>query len=154
MNYSRLSSTRIYFCLSFCLIIFFSRGLQSPLLVDFHPNGFLELRLNRPSKYNSLDTELLMLIHNSLDNFVGVAKGILICAEGRAFCAGGDIKHVSILSNSREKVLTNILTCMFEVFLSFLMNVILVQALSRLFSLLSNNCLFYSLFRFLEIDFF
>ena len=66
-----------------------------PVQVTTHSNGYLELRLNRTAKFNSLDTEMLEIISRALDDHLGSATGIVLsAAPGRAFCAGGDIKHV------------------------------------------------------------
>ena len=65
----------------------------------------LEIELNRPQKFNSLDTEMLTLISEALDLHVGPrgkqpsCSGIILTSvEGRAFSAGGDIKHVVSLA--------------------------------------------------------
>jgi enoyl-CoA hydratase/carnithine racemase len=70
-----------------------------------HVNGALEIRLNRPKKFNSLNSEMLNLINAALDAHLGDGSaapsctGVLLTAvEGRAFCAGGDINHVASMS--------------------------------------------------------
>jgi enoyl-CoA hydratase/carnithine racemase len=70
-----------------------------------HENGALEIRLNRPKKFNSLDSEMLTIINAALDAHLGDGSvspscaGVLITAvEGRAFCAGGDVNHLASLS--------------------------------------------------------
>ena len=74
-----------------------------------HPSGVLEIWLNRPKKFNSLDTEMLKLINAALESNLGSASrctGILLTAvEGRAFSAGADIKHIASLSRE-EKVMS------------------------------------------------
>ena len=66
-----------------------------PVQVTTHSNGYLELRLNRTAKFNSLDTEMLEIISRALDDHLGSATGIVLsAAPGRAFCAGGDIKFM------------------------------------------------------------
>ena len=75
-------------------------GLASPLLVERHGSGWLELTLNRPDKLNALSSELI----DSLSEQVAVAradedvKGLLLtAAPGRAFCAGGDIREAAAM---------------------------------------------------------
>lgn len=80
---------------------------MSSSVVDtqLHGNGALEIRLNRPKKFNSLDSEMLTIINAALDTHLGDGSsspscaGVLITAvEGRAFCAGGDVNHLASLS--------------------------------------------------------
>jgi len=52
--------------------------------------------LNRPESYNAFDLELLRLL---ADHLVTTAmddevRAVVICGEGRAFCAGGDLKWI------------------------------------------------------------
>jgi enoyl-CoA hydratase/carnithine racemase len=73
--------------------------LASPLLVTTHANSVLELRLNRPSKLNSLTGELVDLLAEQVARAAaddGVSA-VLLSAEGKAFCAGGDIKAAAAL---------------------------------------------------------
>jgi enoyl-CoA hydratase len=83
----------------------FEAPLEAPKLVEtvYHANGLLELRLNRPSKFNSLDREMLEAIGAALRG--PRPAGILLSAvPGKAFCAGGDIKYASELPTALEKV--------------------------------------------------
>jgi len=83
-----------------------SAAMSSPVVESqMHENGALEIRLNRPKKFNSLDSEMLTMINAALDTHLGDGSsspscaGILITAvEGRAFCAGGDVNHLASLS--------------------------------------------------------
>ena len=73
--------------------------LASPLLVTTHANSVLELRLNRPSKLNSLTGELVDLLAEQVARAAaddGISA-VLLSAEGKAFCAGGDIKAAAAL---------------------------------------------------------
>ena len=90
-----------------------------------HPNGYLELCLNRARKLHSLDTEMLTLLRDALAThapplpsgaFSGEeeaaatrapCRAIVIRSAplgGRAFCAGGDVAHVAALGGARERV--------------------------------------------------
>ena len=73
--------------------------LASPLVVTTHANSVLELRLNRPAKLNSLTGELVDLLAEQVARATaddGVSA-VLLSAEGKAFCAGGDIKAAAAL---------------------------------------------------------
>ena len=56
------------------------------------------------TRFNSLDTEMLTRIRDALDFDAAPAAVLLTAVEGKAFCAGGDIKHVAALPSPREKV--------------------------------------------------
>jgi enoyl-CoA hydratase/carnithine racemase len=77
------------------------------VVTTLHPaNQYLEIRLNRPAKFNSLDTEMLTLIRDALDAHAAELKGVILSAAlgGRAFSAGGDIKHVAALPDAAARV--------------------------------------------------
>lgn len=65
----------------------------SPILWTEH-DGIVTLRLNRPDAMNALSPDLVQALSNALDDIrrLGVAQVLLIRGEGRAFCAGGDLK--------------------------------------------------------------
>ena len=68
---------------------------EKPLLVDTH-NAVTTLTLNRADKFNALSEELLNALHEALsairdDSSVAV---VIIAANGRAFCAGHDLKQM------------------------------------------------------------
>ena len=70
--------------------------MSDPVIVHMH-DRVVELKLNRPKAYNALDFELLELFQRHL---IEVAvdenvRGVVISAEGKAFCAGGDLRWVS-----------------------------------------------------------
>ena len=70
---------------------------EAPVLSTMHQNGYMEIRLNRANKFNALDSEMLDLLLEAIDRaIIEGATGILLTAtQGKAFCAGGDIKHVA-----------------------------------------------------------
>lgn len=75
------------------------------VLITKHDNGFIEIRLNRPKKYNSLDADMLRSIRDCLDENIPSCRGVILCAvEGRAFCAGADVKYVASLSPQTERI--------------------------------------------------
>lgn len=70
--------------------------MHDPVLT--HQNGsILEITLNRPEAYNALNLDMMKLLHEALafaavDNSI---KGVLLTGNGKAFCAGGDLKWIS-----------------------------------------------------------
>ena len=57
----------------------------------------LDIVLNRPEAYNALDLDMMGMLREALalaatDPSI---KGILITGQGKAFCAGGDLKWIS-----------------------------------------------------------
>jgi 2-(1,2-epoxy-1,2-dihydrophenyl)acetyl-CoA isomerase len=69
--------------------------MNDPVLTQQHDN-ILEITLNRPAAYNALNLEMM----NQLAEAVSAAAwdssiaGVLISANGKAFCAGGDLKWI------------------------------------------------------------
>lgn len=61
-----------------------------------------EMRLNRPEAYNALNAELVIQLSDGLTRLATEAgtKGIVLVGEGKAFCAGGDLKWASQYSES------------------------------------------------------
>jgi 2-(1,2-epoxy-1,2-dihydrophenyl)acetyl-CoA isomerase len=60
-----------------------------------HHENIAEIRLNRPETYNAFNPEMVSLL---ADHLMALAKdegikGIVIAGKGKAFCAGGDLKH-------------------------------------------------------------
>ncbi len=51
--------------------------------------------LNRPQAFNAIDQELVAALAAHLMNLAGDAdvRGVVISGEGKAFCAGGDLKY-------------------------------------------------------------
>jgi len=58
-----------------------------------HNNGVCELRLNRPSVFNSFNKEMAMELQRALDacDLDEAVRAIVITGEGKAFCAGQDL---------------------------------------------------------------
>lgn len=61
--------------------------------------GILQITLHRPDKLNALNPLLLTELENTLLNAKTDAevKGLIITGEGKAFCAGADIRRLSEL---------------------------------------------------------
>ncbi len=63
------------------------------LLVD-HNDGIYRLTLNRPAKYNVLSEEMLSALQTAIENTPTDARVVVIAANGKAFCAGHDLKQM------------------------------------------------------------
>jgi enoyl-CoA hydratase/carnithine racemase len=59
-------------------------------------NGVATLTLNRPDQYNALSRELLDMLSDTLDGIArdSTIRAVVISANGRAFCAGHDLKQM------------------------------------------------------------
>ncbi|TXC92065.1 enoyl-CoA hydratase/isomerase family protein [Metabacillus litoralis] len=67
--------------------------------------GVIELRLNRPDKYNAIDFESMDQLKLSLEAIKDRKdlKALIITGEGeKAFCSGGDIKVFHALKTQKE----------------------------------------------------
>lgn len=60
-------------------------------------DGILVLTINRPEKLNALNAEILEALHLALLRAKDehAIKGVLLTGEGKAFCAGADIKRLA-----------------------------------------------------------
>lgn len=76
--------------------------------VTRHKDGVVSIALNRPQKLNALDLEMFRQIRDAAKALVDDAsvKAVVVHGEGRAFCAGLDVKSIghpmSAMSNQRE----------------------------------------------------
>ena len=68
----------------------------SDILLSSHNSGITTLTLNRPAQYNALSTEMLEAISRELDRLTndGKTRAVVIAANGKAFCAGHDLKQM------------------------------------------------------------
>ena len=70
-------------------------------LVTFEQDGVIGIvTLRRPEKFNALDIPMLRALEAALDaaeDADGV-RVVLVCGEGKGFCAGGDVEAWSALS--------------------------------------------------------
>ena len=74
---------------------------EMPVLLRTDANGVVTLTLNRPAQFNSLSEELLEALQSELN---GLARDesvrvIVIAANGKAFCAGHDLKQMRANNN-------------------------------------------------------
>ncbi|MFK7893580.1 MAG: enoyl-CoA hydratase [Granulosicoccus sp.] len=64
------------------------------LLQDLSQSGILTLTLNRPLQFNALSHDMLDALLLALNNVPEQARVIVIAANGKAFCAGHDLKEM------------------------------------------------------------
>ena len=59
--------------------------------------GIARLTLNRPQYFNAFDTEMIRMLAEKLTGFARNSNvgGIVITGEGKAFCAGGDLRALA-----------------------------------------------------------
>ena len=69
---------------------------ENNILLVETDNGVTTLTLNRPDQYNALSRELLVLLSDALDRIAldSTIRAVIIAANGRAFCAGHDLKQM------------------------------------------------------------
>jgi enoyl-CoA hydratase/carnithine racemase len=70
-------------------------------LVTFEQEGAIgTITLRRPEKFNALDIPMLRALEAALDEAEGAdgVRVVLICGEGKGFCAGGDVDAWSQMS--------------------------------------------------------
>ncbi|WP_353147800.1 enoyl-CoA hydratase [Pollutimonas bauzanensis] len=76
---------------------------QNALLLSAKQNGVLTLTLNRPDQFNALSEELLAELQRQLDGAAqdDALRCVVLAAEGRAFCAGHDLKQMRATPDER-----------------------------------------------------
>jgi 2-(1,2-epoxy-1,2-dihydrophenyl)acetyl-CoA isomerase len=80
--------------------------MNDPILTQQHEN-ILQITLNRPEAYNALNMEMMISLTEAMsaasaDNAI---KGVMITGNGKAFCAGGDLKWVAQQADEAGAVL-------------------------------------------------
>jgi enoyl-CoA hydratase/carnithine racemase len=70
-------------------------------------DGVLRLTLNRPQALNALNRELTAALEQALERVAAMddVRVLLVCGQGRAFCAGNDIKEMESLGGDEAEVL-------------------------------------------------
>ena len=70
--------------------------MTNPVLTRVYEST-LEITLNRPEAYNALNLDLMVALSDALATAATdeSVKGILITGQGKAFCAGGDLKWIA-----------------------------------------------------------
>lgn len=69
---------------------------EMPVLLRSDSGGVVTLTLNRPKQFNSLSEELLTALQSELGELAKdeSVRAIVIAANGKAFCAGHDLKQM------------------------------------------------------------
>jgi enoyl-CoA hydratase/carnithine racemase len=70
-------------------------------------DGVLRLTLNRPQALNALNRELTAALEQALERVAAMddVSVLLVCGQGRAFCAGNDIKEMESLGGDDAQAL-------------------------------------------------
>lgn len=70
--------------------------VDEPILLRADNNGVTTLTLNRPKQFNALSQSLLAALQEALDAIAAdeSVRVVVIAANGRAFCAGHDLKEM------------------------------------------------------------
>lgn len=73
---------------------------KSILISTQHESGILQLTINRPEALNALNADLMEHFYQAfvMAKEDPAVKGILITGQGKAFCAGADIKQLAKLN--------------------------------------------------------
>ncbi len=68
-----------------------------PSIELYVENGVAKITLNRPESFNSFNREMALLLQKTLDqcNTDAQVRSIVITGNGKAFCAGQDLKEVT-----------------------------------------------------------
>jgi enoyl-CoA hydratase/carnithine racemase len=77
------------------------------VLVQPAGEGVLRLTLNRPQALNALDRALTGALEGALERVAATddARVLLVCGQGRAFCAGNDIKEMQTVTGEEAQAL-------------------------------------------------
>jgi len=69
--------------------------------------GIARIALNRPQIYNAFDREMIRFFAETLAQLAGDpgVSGVVITGEGKAFCAGADLKWLSVMGEDYGKTL-------------------------------------------------
>lgn len=80
--------------------------MTSPILTSQH-GPILEIALNRPEAYNAFDLHMMVMLGDALASAATneSVKGVMITGNGKAFCAGGDLKWISQQTEEAGSVL-------------------------------------------------
>ncbi|MGH8153204.1 MAG: enoyl-CoA hydratase-related protein, partial [Rhodanobacteraceae bacterium] len=70
--------------------------MSPEILIVTQADGVYTLTLNRPDQFNALSKELLAELQQRLDTIAHdeQARCVVLAANGRAFCAGHDLKQM------------------------------------------------------------
>ena len=77
---------------------------MADLLIESHPDGLVQIRLNRPDKGNSLTASIVEDLHDAFDSATASpsTRAIIFSGEGRHFSTGFDLGN---LESSSDEIL-------------------------------------------------
>ena len=72
--------------------------------------NILQITLNRPEAYNAMNLDLMRMLGEALSSAAAdlAVQGVLLTGNGKAFCAGGDLKWISQQSQEAGSVLNRL----------------------------------------------
>ena len=68
--------------------------MAEPYVIAAHENNISRLTLNRPRAFNALSEQMLDALQHELDHLPSDTRVVVIAANGKAFCAGHDLKQM------------------------------------------------------------
>lgn len=71
-----------------------ARSEEEPVLLVEREAGTTRLTLNRPASFNALSERMLDALQSAIDSIDSSTRVVVIRANGRAFCAGHDLKEM------------------------------------------------------------
>ena len=76
----------------------------TPPVLRHDAEGVTTLTLNRPGSFNALSEEMLEALGTELEQLAddGAVRCVVLAAEGRAFCAGHDLKQMRAHGDDRD----------------------------------------------------
>lgn len=79
-----------------------SQPAAAPVLLESREGPVVTLTMNRPSRLNAIDGQLVAALKETLSNIAGdeTVHVVILTGAGRAFCAGGDL---AIIGDCRAK---------------------------------------------------
>jgi 2-(1,2-epoxy-1,2-dihydrophenyl)acetyl-CoA isomerase len=83
--------------------------MHDPILTHRH-ESILQITLNRPDAFNALNLDMMTRLSESLSSAAvdSSIKGVLLIGQGKAFCAGGDLKWISQQTEDAGSVLNRL----------------------------------------------
>ncbi len=83
--------------------------IESPFILQSLANGIATITLNRPQQFNPLSKQMIAALQTALDaSAIDTAvRVIVLAADGKAFCAGHDLKQMAALDLDGNQALFN-----------------------------------------------
>ena len=85
-----------------------NKNIKKTIIIKKNENGVSEITLNQPEKHNALSPNMINDLSESFDQFKDDpnTKVLIISAEGKSFCAGGDLDWMKeqIFSDRKTRI--------------------------------------------------